>query len=519
MLVLVPRPWIMTGILFAVLFLGGCGASSPGRLVVSDQTGALDQARIAGAAAPLLQRGAVVAVFLAERGDDRGDDFTRRLAGESLQRNGQIISDGLALYVSFDPRYSELRAGNRWSGTLPDAKLRTIRTETLNPALQAGMPSDGIAATLERMEAELSVPGWQRLPSSWGWWLLAGMLALVAFALRDHPALFRLHMAAGATPPGKFASWLWVQTPIARQRMRRRLAADMRQLRYDTDAADRELGYALELLRRTSGSAPLLPLAETTHATLASRRTMLENAAPEPDAVRNLRALLGEYRTLIAPIRAYARLYRAASPARVDIAGAGTVPDDAWARLLEERLAGLDARTEAIERRGVFDDMLTTQAEQLATEYLALRERTRAIQAVSGHAGAAHQRFDKALAAGRLGKRNAKKYQSLVQRMEALDRRRAEVMARPDVYGVADLQELAGGYEILDHEIWKMLDPREYQAAMRRAAAAFLSSGSINASDTTTTSPPSSSDGPTPSLDYSDLHGGSSGPSSDGGTW
>lgn len=519
MLFRVTRRWIMIVILFAVLFLSGCGASLPGRLVVNDQTGNLDQARIAGAAAPLLQRGAVVAVFLVERGDDRGDDFTRRLAGESLQRGGRIAPDVLALYVSFDPRYSELRAGERWSGALPDATLRAIRLETLNPALQAGLPTAGIAATLERMEVELAMPGWQRLPSGWGWWLVAGMLALVVIALRDHPVLFRLQTALGATPPGKFASWLWAQTPIARQRARRRLADDMRRLRYDTDAAARELGYALDSLRRAGGSASLLPLAEAAHAALAERHALLENAAPTSDAVRDLRALLGEYRTLIAPLRAYARLYRAASPARVDVAAAGTLPDGAWGRSLEERLAALDARMEAIERRGVFDDALTALAEQLATEYLALSELARAVLAASRHAAAAHERFDKALAAGRLGKRDAKKHLSLVQRMEALDARRAKLMSQPDVYGVADLKELAAGYELLDREVWKMLDPREYQAAMRRAAATFLSSGSDNTSDTTTSSTPTPSDNTIPPLNYGDLHSGSSGPSSDGGAW
>lgn len=58
----------------ALLLLTGCAAqtSSPGHLIIIDETERLSQSRVAQAAAPLLQRGATVAIFIAERGDNNG---------------------------------------------------------------------------------------------------------------------------------------------------------------------------------------------------------------------------------------------------------------------------------------------------------------------------------------------------------------------------------------------------------------------------------------------------------------
>src|SRR5688500_7854435 len=77
-----PRLGIAFALLLLTMLLGGCGTGQ-GRLVV-DATGAFDRSRIAEAAQPLLARGVVLAVIAVDRGDDRGDDFTRRLDAAGL---------------------------------------------------------------------------------------------------------------------------------------------------------------------------------------------------------------------------------------------------------------------------------------------------------------------------------------------------------------------------------------------------------------------------------------------------
>lgn len=155
--------------LIALLLLTGCAsqASSPGRLIIDDETERLSQARVAEAAAPLLQRGATVAIFVVERGDNNGDDLTNRLAGVGLQGflYSRIFPNAIAIYVSYEPRYSELRAGSNWSDDLPNDALSSIRADVLNPALRSGDLTDGMVETLKRFESALVWSGVvRRLP-------------------------------------------------------------------------------------------------------------------------------------------------------------------------------------------------------------------------------------------------------------------------------------------------------------------------------------------------------------------
>ncbi len=82
--------------------------------------------------------------------------------------------------ASREPRYSELRAGSRWSKALPPEALRAIRQETLNPALRAGGFADGVAATLAALDARIA-----NTSTFWGtatsWLPYAVVLAFIGF--------------------------------------------------------------------------------------------------------------------------------------------------------------------------------------------------------------------------------------------------------------------------------------------------------------------------------------------------
>jgi len=147
---------IITALLL-FLALAAC-AAAPGRVLLFDETEQVGRAVIEAAAAPLVARGAVVAVFVVAQGDAAGADFQGRLAEADLLKDEERAPEAIALYVSFAPRYSELRAGTRWSGDLPDAALREVREGALNPALREGRVAAGVADTLLALEGRLANP-------------------------------------------------------------------------------------------------------------------------------------------------------------------------------------------------------------------------------------------------------------------------------------------------------------------------------------------------------------------------
>lgn len=149
-----------------IFLLTGCAfqASSPGQLIINDETERLSRGRVAEAAAPLLQRGATVAIFIVERGDNNGEDLTDRLARAGLKGHlyDRIVPHAIAIYVSYEPRYSELRAGKTWSEALSQNALHDIRTDALNPALRNGDVTTGVVETLKRSESQIVWHGWSK---------------------------------------------------------------------------------------------------------------------------------------------------------------------------------------------------------------------------------------------------------------------------------------------------------------------------------------------------------------------
>jgi hypothetical protein len=213
----VRRAMALAALAFAVL-LGGCGPTS-GRLVLSDELATLAREEVEVAAAPLRARGATVAILVIARGDDTGADLTERLGAAGLLEGGQVAPDTLALYISYEPRYSELRAGSRWSRLLPASALREIRTTTLNPALRREAPTGGVVATLEALEARLGRPPLIEQVSQALGVVVAAAVAVAVLALS--PLGERLGRWWRRSPPGRFTRWLGDQTPGGRRRLER----------------------------------------------------------------------------------------------------------------------------------------------------------------------------------------------------------------------------------------------------------------------------------------------------------
>jgi uncharacterized membrane protein YgcG len=145
---------------FALLLLLAIPAlAQQKQFVCSDETDRLDCTRIEAAAQPLLGRGAAVAIYMVQRGDSSGADFVARLRDDQLATGDTVDAGLVAIYVSLDPRYAELRGGDRWNAALlPGDNITSIRTTKLVPALAAGMFTDGFIDTLVAIDQAITSP-------------------------------------------------------------------------------------------------------------------------------------------------------------------------------------------------------------------------------------------------------------------------------------------------------------------------------------------------------------------------
>ncbi|MFQ3680869.1 chromosome partitioning protein ParA [Roseiflexus sp.] len=124
---------------------------------IVDETGNLDVAAVQRAAQPLVARGAQVGIFLVQRGGE--DDALRRYQRAGLAGGNAINPDVIAIYVSFDPRFSEIAYGDRWNAALrTNNNVETIRQNQLNPGLASGNATRGVVDALTQIERSIASP-------------------------------------------------------------------------------------------------------------------------------------------------------------------------------------------------------------------------------------------------------------------------------------------------------------------------------------------------------------------------
>lgn len=199
----------------AALAVAGCSTEPTAGVIVRDEVGALDAARIEAAAAPLVARGAIVAIVVVDQSDDSGADLSRRLRAERLQgSSGDVVPLSIALYVSNAPRQSHITAGRRWSQFLPPDALRTIREDILGPALRSGQPGEGVAATLGALDRAIAAGEATHTT--------VGTLVTIGVGLLIGAILIATVLAHRAGGPRKVLGRLWLLTPPGRWQARRR---------------------------------------------------------------------------------------------------------------------------------------------------------------------------------------------------------------------------------------------------------------------------------------------------------
>lgn len=210
----------------ALLTLGACALpGQPGKIYVLDDSEALDTERINKAAMPLLEQRANLAIILVDKGTN---DALPALQTLGMVRNGSIVDRGVAIYISMQPRYSELRVGQPWNESLSSDTLRQLRLNVLNPALQAADPNAGVEATLVALSAGIAA---YEANNARLWQLgLAAVGVFSAFIM-----LRILSPRLAATPFGQALEQLWERTPIGVHQARKRLKQQVEQSRLRLD--------------------------------------------------------------------------------------------------------------------------------------------------------------------------------------------------------------------------------------------------------------------------------------------
>ena len=125
-------------------------------LIIVDEGARLDQAAIEAAAAPLLARGARIALFAVDRG--RAPAFDAMLAENALLRDGLVRDDLIAIFVAFEDRYSEIRYGAQWQPAL-DGTVEAIQRDSLNARLADDDADGAFAGSLVALDAAVGAGG------------------------------------------------------------------------------------------------------------------------------------------------------------------------------------------------------------------------------------------------------------------------------------------------------------------------------------------------------------------------
>jgi uncharacterized membrane protein YgcG len=147
----------------ALLLLLAAPALAQGRLILEDPGGRLDRQAVQDAARPLVNRGAVVAVYFVDGGggqDAARQDFTERMVDSGIARaDGALLSNVVAIYVALDDRYSEIAYGDEWSDALlVNNNAELIRNDQLNPGLSDGDYTRGVVNGLSAIDDAIANP-------------------------------------------------------------------------------------------------------------------------------------------------------------------------------------------------------------------------------------------------------------------------------------------------------------------------------------------------------------------------
>jgi uncharacterized membrane protein YgcG len=152
------RLFRMIGALFLLLLLATPALAQSGSLIYHDDAGQLNRAQVTSAAQKLIARGAQVAIYTVNS-NGGADDFQRRLEADGLAQGGSIKTNIIAIYVSYSPRYSEIRGGDKWNAALKtNNNIDAIRNNELNAGLRDNDATAGVVNALTAIDQAIANP-------------------------------------------------------------------------------------------------------------------------------------------------------------------------------------------------------------------------------------------------------------------------------------------------------------------------------------------------------------------------
>lgn len=175
-------------------------AFAQGRLFINDLLNQIRQPDvIRQAAAPLIERGALVVVYVKARGNDA--DFIQLLKRDGFMRNdGKARVELIAIYVAIADNYSALRYGEQWREQL-DGRYQQILREYLSQPLSSPNLSLDIGAALAAVEA--SAEPIEAFDADWVQWIVYPLGAFFIFIVFILVAVVARRTTAPAHPrPG-----------------------------------------------------------------------------------------------------------------------------------------------------------------------------------------------------------------------------------------------------------------------------------------------------------------------------
>jgi hypothetical protein len=138
-----------------LLPLSSAGAQDSGISIDSDSE-SLEGDSLMVAAQPLINRGAKVMIYLADRGE--AEAFTAWLEESGVLQGELLDTNVIALFVSIEDRYMEISYGEDWASIL-DPRYEGILSGSLGPNLREGSYTLAFVRTLERIEQVIAEGG------------------------------------------------------------------------------------------------------------------------------------------------------------------------------------------------------------------------------------------------------------------------------------------------------------------------------------------------------------------------
>lgn len=138
--------------LFLLQFWLGLLSLQTNQFILHDETGQIDAQIVQDAAAPLIEEGTVIAVFVMA---DATTSFDALLKEHHLLVNNQLSSNVIAVFINSSDNTTEIRYGAKWRRAVAENQ-QSIYEDRLAPGVMTGAYNAGIVNALNEIQYTLT---------------------------------------------------------------------------------------------------------------------------------------------------------------------------------------------------------------------------------------------------------------------------------------------------------------------------------------------------------------------------